>query len=48
MPAILPHHPCTACGKPHTYCATYSDVVAWMELQDPAILAGLQARPAVY
>ncbi len=36
------------CGKPHTYCATYSDVVAWMELQDPAILAGLQARPAVY
>lgn len=36
------------CGKPDTYCATYSDVIAWLELQDPATLAALQARPAVY
>ena len=35
------------CGKPDTYCATHSDVVAWMELQDPAVLAELQARPPV-
>lgn len=35
------------CGEPDTYCATYSDVIAWMELQDPAVLAGLQARPPV-
>lgn len=35
------------CGNADTYCATYSDVIAWMELQDPAVLADLQARPAV-
>lgn len=35
------------CGKPDTYCATYSDVVAWMELQDPAVLADLQDQPSV-
>ena len=23
------------CGQPDTYCATYQDVIAWMELQDP-------------
>ncbi|MTD16957.1 polysaccharide deacetylase [Nakamurella sp. YIM 132087] len=26
------------CGEPDTYCTTYSDVIAWMELQDPAVL----------
>ncbi|MFZ2512391.1 MAG: polysaccharide deacetylase [Gordonia sp. (in: high G+C Gram-positive bacteria)] len=35
------------CGKPETICATYQDVIAWMEAQDPAVLAELQARPAV-
>ncbi len=35
------------CVKPDTYCATYQDVIAWMELQDPTVLAGLQARPSV-
>ena len=35
------------CGKPDTVCATYSDVVAWMELQDPAVLKHLQDQPAV-
>ncbi|MFZ2528028.1 MAG: polysaccharide deacetylase [Rhodococcus sp. (in: high G+C Gram-positive bacteria)] len=30
------------CGLPDTYCATYSDVVAWMELQDPLVLAEWQ------
>ncbi|WP_437426837.1 polysaccharide deacetylase [Williamsia muralis] len=28
-----------ACVKPETICATYQDVIAWMELQDPAVLA---------
>ena len=32
------------CGQPETYCATYQDVIAWMELQDPAVLAELQAQ----
>ena len=27
------------CGQPDTYCATYQDVIAWMELQDPDVLA---------
>ncbi len=35
------------CGKPDTYCATYSDVIAWMELQDPAVLQGLQNQASV-
>lgn len=35
------------CGKPDTYCTTYQDVIAWMELQDPAVLAALQNQPAV-
>jgi len=35
------------CGKPDTYCATYSDVIAWMELQDPAVLQELLDRPPV-
>lgn len=35
------------CGKPDTYCTTYQDVIAWMELQDPAVLKALRAKPAV-
>ncbi len=35
------------CGRPNTYCATYSDVIAWMELQDPAVIEGFQSLPAV-
>lgn len=35
------------CGKKDTYCATYQDVIAWMELQDPAVLQQLQKQPAV-
>ncbi|MGS0685364.1 polysaccharide deacetylase [Nakamurella sp. GG22] len=35
------------CGQPDTYCATYQDVIAWMEMQDPEVLAALQAQPAV-
>jgi hypothetical protein len=35
------------CGKPETYCATYQDVIAWMELQDPAVLQDLQDQGAV-
>jgi hypothetical protein len=30
------------CGRPETICATYSDVIAWMEAQDPAVLTNLQ------
>jgi len=36
------------CAKPDTVCATYSDVIAWMQLQDPAYLAELQSRAPVY
>lgn len=35
------------CGKPDTYCTTYSDVIAWMKLQDPKVLAALLAQPPV-
>lgn len=35
------------CGKPDTYCATYTDVIAWMERQDPAVLQDLLDRPPV-
>ena len=27
------------CTRPETICATYSDVIAWMEVQDPAVLS---------
>lgn len=30
------------CGNPETICATYQDVIAWMELQDPEVIAGFQ------
>lgn len=36
-----------ACTKPETVCATYQDVIAWMELQDPQVIADLQKLPAV-
>jgi hypothetical protein len=36
-----------ACVKPETVCATYQDVVAWMQLQDPAVLAALQNTATV-
>ncbi|WP_265522989.1 polysaccharide deacetylase [Oerskovia flava] len=35
------------CGEPDTVCATYQDVIAWMELQDPEVLAELQSREPV-
>jgi len=35
------------CARPETICATYSDVIAWMGVQDPAVLAALQAQPPV-
>jgi hypothetical protein len=35
------------CDNPETYCATYSDVVAWMEMQDAAVLAGFQGLDPV-
>ena len=47
-----PHRPSAAeqfmaevCGKPETVCATYSEVIEWMGLQDPAVLAGFRALP---
>jgi hypothetical protein len=33
------------CVKPETVCATYSEVIAWLELQEPAVLADLGAMP---
>jgi hypothetical protein len=35
------------CRKPNTYCVPYRDVIRWMQLQDPAVLAHLQQLPAV-
>ncbi len=32
------------CGKPDTYCVPFRDVIAWMNMQDPARLAQLQAQ----
>ncbi|RJQ71608.1 polysaccharide deacetylase [Pseudonocardiaceae bacterium YIM PH 21723] len=34
------------CGKPDTVCATYSEVIQWMSLQDPAVLQGFLNRPS--
>ncbi len=33
------------CGKPGTVCATYSEVIEWLRLQDPAVLDGFHAQP---
>ncbi len=30
------------CGNPDTYCVPFRDVIAWMDVQDPAVLAQLQ------
>lgn len=35
------------CVKPDVICATYSDVVAWLEAQSPDVLDELQSRKAV-
>lgn len=35
------------CGQPDVYCATYQDVIAWMEMQDPAVLQELLDRAPV-
>ena len=34
------------CGQPDTYCVPFRDLIAWMDVQDPAVLAQLQALPA--
>ena len=34
------------CGQPETYCVPFRDLIAWMDVQDPAVLAELQNRPA--
>jgi hypothetical protein len=33
------------CGRPETHCVPFRDLIAWMEVQDPAVLAQLQAQP---
>lgn len=33
------------CGQPDTYCVPFRDVVRWMDVQDPATIAKLQALP---
>lgn len=33
------------CRKPETACATYGEVMAWMEMQDPAVLQQLRGGP---
>ncbi len=35
------------CGQPDVYCATYQDVIAWMEMQDPDVLQELLDRAPV-
>ncbi|MFI9011907.1 polysaccharide deacetylase [Actinosynnema sp. NPDC053489] len=34
------------CVKPETVCATYTEVIQWMQLQDPAVLEQLRRMPA--
>lgn len=34
------------CDKPETVCATYTEVIQWMQLQDPAVLEQLRGMPA--
>ncbi|AZI57284.1 polysaccharide deacetylase [Nakamurella antarctica] len=37
------------CGLANTFCATYTDVIAWMEMQDPAVLDDLlNSFPVAY
>jgi hypothetical protein len=35
------------CGQPDVICATYQDVIAWMDMQDPAVLQELLDRAPV-
>src|SRR5206468_1329430 len=35
------------CGRTETVCATYSEVIEWLRLQDPAVLDGFRALPKV-
>src|SRR5690606_8918131 len=35
------------CVRDEVICATYSDVVAWMQAQDPEVLQEWQSRPPV-
>ncbi|MEO7126532.1 MAG: polysaccharide deacetylase [Nakamurella sp.] len=35
------------CVKANVICATYSDVVTWMQAQDPKVLQALQSQPVV-
>ncbi|WP_231702939.1 polysaccharide deacetylase [Tsukamurella asaccharolytica] len=35
------------CAQTDTQCVTHEDLVRWMEAQDPAVLAALQAQPPV-
>lgn len=34
------------CDKPETVCATYTEVIQWMQLQDPAVLDQFRKLPA--
>lgn len=34
------------CDRPETVCATYTEVIQWMQLQDPAVLDQLRRMPA--
>jgi hypothetical protein len=36
------------CDKPETVCATYTQVIQWMQLQDPATLDTLRGLPAAH
>lgn len=35
------------CGRPGVYCVPFRDVVDWMSIQDPAVLAALQSAAPV-
>ncbi|WP_151081628.1 polysaccharide deacetylase [Nocardioides cynanchi] len=35
------------CGRPHTQCVPFSDLVAWLDVQRPSVLRHLQGLPAV-
>jgi hypothetical protein len=33
------------CVEPETVCATYSEVISWLQLQEPEVLQGFRAQP---
>ena len=33
------------CATPETVCATYSEVISWLQLQEPEVLQGFRTRP---